>query len=141
MVICIDSCVFIRGFSREDADTQQLLGLIGPKIQLVIPRLVTVEVTRNLAKRAQQMAFYRLFRNHEHAAIVDGPIPPVLLSRYLALGLSEKGDAYIGAFAEWMRVDTLISDNRHFLRELRTDAYRLLSPGDFLKRLEEEPSE
>jgi hypothetical protein len=31
-----------------------------------------------------------------------------------------------------MRVDFLISDNRHFLHSLRTDAYQLLSPGDFL---------
>jgi hypothetical protein len=34
-----------------------------------------------------------------------------------------------------MRVEYLISDNRHFLRAFRTDAYQLLSPGDFLDKL------
>jgi len=38
-----------------------------------------------------------------------------------------------------MQVDYLISDNRHFLQELRTDAYRLLTPGDFLEILQGEP--
>ena len=135
MVICIDSCVFIRGTVRQETDTAQLLGLIGPEIQLVIPRLVAVEVTRNLASRSQLLAFYALFHHNENATIIDAPIPRRIIARYLALGLSDKGDAYIGAFAEWMRVDCLISDNRHFLRDLRTDAYMLLSPGDFLKQL------
>jgi len=139
MVTCIDSCVFIRGLIREDADTRQLLGLIGPEIQLVIPRLVAIEVTRNLTTCPQQLAFYSLLHKNENAAIIDAPIPPRLIARYLALGLSEKGDAIIGAFAEWMQVDYLISDNRHFLQELRTDAYRLLTPGDFLEILRGEP--
>lgn len=73
--------------------------------------------------------------------IIDLRVPERLVADYVARGLRAKGDAYIGAFAEWMRVEYLISDNRHFLRELRTDAYRLLSPGDFLKRLEQEPKE
>ncbi|CUS03621.2 protein of unknown function [Candidatus Promineifilum breve] len=105
----------------------------------MIPRLVAVEVTRNLTTRPQQVAFYSLLHKNENAAIIDAPIPPRLIARYLALGLSEKGDAIIGAFAEWMQVDYLISDNRHFLQELRTDAYRLLTPGDFLEILQGEP--
>ncbi len=132
MVICIDSCVFIRGITRNEGDTEQLLGVIGPDIQLVIPRLVANEVTRNLVARSQKLAFYRLFHKNQNASVIDAPIPPRLINRYMALGLSEKGDAIIGAFAEWMRVDYLISDNRHFLSALRTDAYRLLSPGAFL---------
>ena len=120
---------------RGEEDTEHLLGLIGPDIQLVIPRLVAVEVTRNLTERPQQKAFFRLFRKNENALIIDGPIPPRLIARYMALGLAEKGDALIGAFAEWMRVDFLISDNRHFLSELRTDAYQLLTPAGFLEAI------
>jgi hypothetical protein len=57
-----------------------------------------------------------------------------LLNKYVALGLRAKGDAFIGAFAEWQQVKYLISDNRHFLRQLQTDAYQVLDPLTFLLR-------
>lgn len=139
MLICIDSCVFIRGIYQEDSDAQQLLKQIGPAARVIIHRLIAQEVIRNLTDQAQFRTFYRLFYKSEYALIIDEPIPRTLIDRYIALGLREKGDAYIGAFAEWMRVDYLISDNRHFLRDLHTDAYTLLSPGDFLTQLNREP--
>lgn len=40
----------------------------------------------------------------------------------------------IGAFAEWQGVEYLISDNRHFLEELSTDAFEVLGPDEFLRR-------
>jgi hypothetical protein len=132
MLICIDSCVFIRGTSQAQADARRLLDLIGPELRVVIHRQIVLEVARNLDKREDLKLFFSLFHENAAAHIVDGPIPQSLVDRYIVLGLAEKGDAYIGAFAEWMRVDYLISDNRHFLRDLRTDAYKLLSPGDFL---------
>ncbi len=132
MLICIDSCVFIRGTIRQEADTRQLFALIGPRVQLVIPRIVAIETTRNLTWASQRTSFYRLFHKNDSASIIDVPIPSVLIERYIALGLAEKGDAVIGAFAEWMHVDYLISDNRHFLQQVRTDAYRLVTPAEFL---------
>jgi hypothetical protein len=135
MLICIDSCVFIRGINHDQSDAQQLLKRIDPQIQVTIHRLIAQEVSRNLVGQAQLRAFYSLFYKSLNATIIDAQIPPMLIEKYVALGMAEKGDAYIGAFAEWMRVDYLISDNRHFLRELRTDAYGLLSPGDFLEQL------
>jgi hypothetical protein len=132
MLICIDSCVFIRGINQEQSDAGRLLELIGPEVRVIIHRLIVQEVTRNLVGRAQVRTFYKLFHKSENAFLSDAPIPQTIIERYMALGLREKGDTYIGAFAEWMRVDYLISDNRQFLRELRTDAYRLLAPGDFL---------
>ena len=136
MVICIDSCVFIRGITRPEADTQRLFELIGPALRVVISRLVAVEVTRNLSDRTQQAAFYRLFYKTDNATIIEEPVPLELIEQYIALGLPEKGDAIIGAFAEWLAVDYLISDNRHFLRHLRTEAYRLLTPAGFLEAIE-----
>lgn len=59
----------------------------------------------------------------------------MLIERYIGLGLAEKGDAYIGAFAERMRVDYHISDNPHVLRHLHTEAYGLLMPVDFLRHV------
>lgn len=139
MRICIDSCVFIRGLRDPSTDAAQLLAQTGPSLEIFIPRLVAREVTRNLLFPSVTAQFYRLFHNSRFAHIVDEPVPDEIFQGYLALGLNVKGDAYIGAFAEWMQVDYLISDNRHFLRRLRTDAYQLLSPGDFLDLLRKEP--
>jgi len=131
MRICIDSCVFIRGLREPSTDAAQVLALISPSFHVYIPRLVIQEVTRNLV--APDIArFYGLFIGKEFAHIVDSPIPEKLFRLYATLGLNIKGDALIGAFAEWMHVEYLISDNRHFLQEVRTDAYRLVTPAEFL---------
>ena len=135
MRICIDSCVFIRSFNQEGSDAERLMLAIGPRVQVVINRLIVQEVTRNLSGPKQIRRFFQVFHESTAAFIVTSPIPPASLDRYSALGLREKGDAIIGAFAEWMAVDYLISDNRHFLRELHSDAYQLMSPGDFLNLL------
>jgi hypothetical protein len=47
-----------------------------------------------------------------------------------------KADAFIGAFAEWMQARCLISENRHFLREFKTDAYKVLSAEEFIAHWE-----
>ena len=136
MRICIDSCVFIRGIPYAASDAGQLLDRISPTLHVFIPRVVAIETTRNLKVVTDVAKFYRLFHERPFARIIEDPIPPDLFQRYVDLGLRAKGDAYIGAFAEWLRVDYLISDNRHFLRHLRTEAYRLLTPAGFLEAIE-----
>ncbi len=132
MRICIDSCVFINGLTQTDLDAIRLLEVIGPDLVLVIPRLVAQEVTRNLQTPEQVRRFYRLFHQRPFAFIVDELTPVSLVEDYTRRGLPQKADAFIGAFAEWMDVGYLISDNRHFLRELQTTAYRILDPAEFL---------
>ena len=136
MRICIDSCVFIYGAQREKSAERRLITLIGPTVQLVIPRLVAQEVTRNLRSTKQVRRFYRLFHELDSASIVDGPVPAEMVAKYISLGLPAKADAYIGAFAEWMQVHYVISDNRHFLRELRTHAFEVLDAAAFIARWE-----
>jgi hypothetical protein len=140
MLICIDSCVFIRGITQPRSDARQLLDLIGTDIRVAIHRVIVLEVVRNLGKPEDLKLFFSLFDEHSPAFIVENLIPSGLVESYIARGLREKGDAYIGAFAEWLRVDYLISDNRHFLNELRTDAYRLLTPAEFLEVWRARPS-
>jgi len=136
MHICIDSCALIHGLQESDPASARLLDLLGEELIVIIPRLVAQEVTRNLDSRAQVRRFYRLFQNHEFALIIDDPVPEALVSKYSALGLPAKADAFIGAFAEWMSVQYLISDNRHFLRELKADAFEVVDAETFLARLE-----
>lgn len=134
MRICIDSCVFIHGLQESDVAADRLLNLIGPELPLVIPRLVAQEVTRNLNTPEQIRRFYRLFQAYDFAFIVDDPVPRILVDKYTTLGLPAKADAFIGAFAEWLEVRYLISDNRHFLRDLQTDAFNVLDAAEFISR-------
>ncbi len=136
MRICIDSCALIHGLQESDPASARLLDLLGEELIVVIPRLIAQEVTRNLDSRAQVRRFYRLFRNHEFAFIIDDPVPENLVNKYAALGLPAKADAFIGAFAEWMSARYLISDNRHFLRELKTEAFEVVDAETFLARWE-----
>ena len=136
MRICIDSSVLIPALRRSDPVAVRLIRSIGPELTLLTPRLVAQEVTRNLYVPDQVRRFYRLFKRRGFAFIIDEPIPPELVNKYVALGLPEKADAFIGAFAEWMDVRYLISDNRHFLRELETDAFVVLDAAEFVSRWE-----
>ena len=138
MRICIDSCTLIHGLQESDPTSARLLDLIGEELMVVVPRLVAQEVTRNLTSREQVRHFYHLFHNHEFAFIVDDPVPEVLVIKYANLGLPAKADAFIGAFAEWMGARYLISDNRHFLRTLKTDAFDVVDAATFLARWETE---
>lgn len=132
MHICIDSSVIIPGLHGSDPAAVHLLELISPTLRLVIPRLIAQEVTRNLTTTEQVRLFYQLFQAQDIALIVDEPVPQNLVDKYVQLGLPAKADAFIGAFAEWMAVEYLISDNRHFLRDLQTNTFTVLDANSFV---------
>lgn len=132
MHICIDSSAFILGLQETDPSAVRLLELIGSELNLIIPRLIAQEVTRNLNTPEQVRQFYRLFQNYGFAQIIDEPVPSALVEKYVNLGLPSKADAFIGAFAEWMNVSYLISENRHFLRDLKTKAFLVSDAAKFV---------
>lgn len=132
MRICIDSNQFIFGLSGSDPASEILLKLL-PRLDVVIPRLVLKEVTRNL-NQAQIKALYTLLRQAPHLVIVEDPVPDELIQKYVALGLREKADAVIGAFVEWQKAKYIISDSRHFLDELHSKTFEVISPEEFLQR-------
>lgn len=60
-------------------------------------------------------------------------VPDPYVLQYRTKGL-KKGDAVIGGFCEWHHVEVLISENRHFLRELTTDhAFTIMNPSEFCR--------
>ena len=131
MRICIDSNQFIFGISGSDMASETLMKLL-PRLEVVIPRLVLKEVTRNL-NQTQVKAFYALLHQAPHVTIVEDPVPAELVQKYISLGLREKADAVIGAFAEWQGAKYIISANRHFLDELQSNAFEVVNPGEFLQ--------
>lgn len=133
MRICIDSSVFIRGLLTGDPAIARVIDSVGPNLTLTIPRLVALEVTRNLQSLNQVRLFYQIFQDFDNASIIDEPVPLEMVQLYGAKGLPLKADAFIGAFAEWKQVDVLLSDNRHFLRELESPAFSVHTPDEFWK--------
>ncbi len=131
MRICIDSNQFIFGLSGSNVASERILKLL-PRLEVVIPRLILKEVTRNL-NQAQAKTLYTLLNQSPHVAIVEDPVPAELVRKYIDLGLREKADAVIGAFAEWQGASYIISDNRHFLDELQCNAFKVVSPDEFLR--------
>ena len=138
MRICIDSSVLIPAVRDTDPTAAMILNVLGPDLSLVIPRLVAQEVNRNLTTPRQLRLFYRLFSIHGNAVIIDQPVPQDLVSKYVGLGLTEKLDAFIGAFVDWLQIPYPISANRHFLRNLQLDAFRVLDASEFLAHFRED---
>ena len=132
MRIWVDNNQFILGIAGSDPASEALMKLL-PYLDVVLPRIVLKEVTRNL-NHLQAKALYKLFHFSLSILIIEEPVPVDLARNYIELGLREKGDAIIGAFAEWQWVDYVISENRHFLRELQSKAFEVLSPNEFLQR-------
>ena len=138
MRICIDSSVLIPAVPDTDPAATMILKVLGPGLSLVIPRLVAQEVNRNLTTPRQLRLFYRLFSVYGNAVIIDQPVPHDLVNKYIELGLPEKADAFIGAFVDWLHIPYLISANRHFLRNLQLDAFRVLDASEFLANYRED---
>ncbi len=132
MRICIDSNQFIFGIGGMDPASETMMSLL-PGLEVVLPRLVIKEVSRNL-NESQRKTFFSLLNKMSQVKIVDVPVPVELVQKYVKLGLPEKADAFIGAFVEWQGARYLISDNRHFLAELSGSAFEVLSPEEFLYR-------
>ena len=131
MRICIDSNQFVFGISGSNVASETLLKLL-PRLEVVIPRLIMKEVTRNLSQ-SQVKALYSLLNQSPHVSIIEDNVPAELVRKYVDLGLREKADAVIGAFAEWQGARYIISDNRHFLNELQSDSFEIVSPDEFLQ--------
>ena len=132
MRICIDSNQFIFGIAGTDPASETLLLLL-PNLDVVLPRLVVREVTRNL-NDAQSRAFHALLSGAPGVQVVDEPVPADLVAKYVDLRLPQKADALIGAFVEWQGAKYLVTDNRHFLSDLVGAAFEVLCPGEFIRR-------
>ena len=81
--------------------------------------------------------FYGLLNDPSAHATRTYYEPPVeLWLKYLDLGLPEE-DAFIGAFAEWVGARFVVSENKHFLRRLKSDAFQVTDASTMLQRLRE----
>ena len=116
MDFVLDSNIFIFAFDPpQKPSCVSLLALLlenRATFHVHIPRLILTEIRRNLTPLLMQDAM----RFAHQLAIPDEDfvVPSKLSAQYEARGL-KPADAFIGAYAEWVKADGLISENRHFL--------------------------
>ncbi len=135
--VALDSNVYVFGIVGDDTHSycERLLFEHIGDLRLFVPRQVVTEVHRNLPP-AEQHIFYELL---ESAAEVDWDFrdpPGDLLAHYELLG-AKKGDAAIAAEIHAAAVPVLVSENRHFLNEIRDLPFKVVSASETLDLLAE----
>ena len=73
MRICIDSNQFIFGLGGTDPASETLMTLL-PGLEVVLPRLVIKEVSRNLTE-SQTKTLFSLMNKASQIKIVEEPVP------------------------------------------------------------------
>ena len=129
MLISLDTNIWIFGLLKSNSYCEKIL-LNLSSFNIIIPNQVRMELVRNLPDNYVE-EFYKLV-NESGTRLDYERVPDMYISRFKSKGL-KKGDAVIGGFCEWRKVDTIISDNRDFLRGLATegDYFKVISPQKF----------
>jgi len=128
MQVSLDTNVWIFGLLRSNEFCQKIL-LNLSNFNIVVPNQVRVELVRNLPDRYMK-EFYQL-ASEANVQLDYEKVPDVYITMFESKGL-KKGDAIIGGFAEWQKVDKIVSDNRDFLRGLSTGHhFEVMSPQAF----------
>lgn len=136
MRVVLDSNEFLFALISKNESTLDLFELLDDPLFLVlIPSIVLDEVTERLKQLAGKdfaSGIREDILNSKISVVDIKPMPQRLIAKYVKIGL-KKEDASIAAFVEWQRSDYLISENRHFLKELKTDKFKTLTARDFLR--------
>lgn len=145
MKIILDTNEYLFGLDRESGEeaSVKLLNVVRLMIEdikdfnLLLPEIIREEVQRNIPQQLEK-DFYKLIYSSEkieHHSMMD--VPMKLFNKYRNEKELKEGDALIAAFAEFMKVDYLISENRHIYKNLKIKEFVTVNASEFLKILEE----
>ncbi len=127
LTIVLDSNEYIFGLSEQlKPSTSLLKNLSGCIIKL--PRFILDELHDNL----EEILLKKLYRliNNAKIEIIEEQIPAFLIEKYQKQLPAE--DAVIAGYCELLKVDVLISENRHFLVDFHPKAFKILDAQNFL---------
>jgi hypothetical protein len=133
-LIVLDSNEYIIGLTVPGSDSTRLLDILAETgsdciYTVAVPLMVQLETVSNLGQHHAKR-FFRLVNMPPWQGVYYQLPPSKLLRKYLSL-LPEE-DSHIAAFAEWVKAGYLVSENRHFLHRLQTDAFRVVDAGGML---------
>jgi predicted nucleic acid-binding protein len=128
MRISLDTNVWIFGIVGSDKFCEAIL-LNLAQFKVIVPNQVRVELERNLSQQNLKKFYY--FIKEFNIDINYEQVPEIYITMFEGKGL-KKGDAIIGGFAEWQKIEAIVSDNRDFLRGLSPEHYfEVMSPQEF----------
>ena len=130
MIVVLDSNEYII-FLRENSGFLNKIIEIDI-ITIHINELILKEVLRNIDENAKKSFYTSLLQNN--ITLHNDKLPYYLFEKYKQLNL-KKGDIAIAAFCESIGAAYLISENRHFLREVKFDKFKVLTMKDFMGML------
>lgn len=145
MRIILDSNEYILGLDTTEgpSPSSKLLDFVGILIdemedfRLLVPEIIVREVQRNLPSDLEK-DFFRLIQSSqkiEYHHLLE--VPKETFKKYRQQKLLKQGDALIAAFADFMRADYIVSENRHIYRDLKSSVFATLTAQDFLSLFEE----
>lgn len=128
MRISLDTNVWIFGILEQDLYCQKILLNLG-NFEIIVPNQVRKELSDNLSQEYLKFFYQLALQPNVHLSYELVPDAYVTMFENKRL---KKGDAVIGGFAEWQKVDKIVSDNRDFLRGLSAGHYfEVMSPQEF----------
>lgn len=129
LTILLDSNEYIFGLTESLEESAKLLKILS-SFKVKIPRFVLDELNDNLSGDLLKK-LYQLIRN-SNIEIVEDKVPVSLVEKYEKELPAE--DAVIAAYCEFLKVDIMISENRHFLVDFDPKLFMVLSAQSFLQK-------
>ena len=144
MRIILDSNEYIFGLDTAvgPSPSSRLLDLVrilideSEEFRLLVPEIIVREVQRNLPADLEK-DFFRLIQSSpkiEYHTLVE--VPKRTFEKYRQESRLKQGDALIAAFADHMKADYIVSENRHIYRDLKATGFVTLTAQDFLDLIE-----
>jgi hypothetical protein len=145
MRIILDSNEYILGLDSTagPSPSSRLLDLVrilideSEEFRLLVPEIIVSEVQRNLPAGLDK-DFFRLIQSSqkiEYHNLLS--VPMSTFQKYRRHRGLKHADALIAAFAEYMKADFIVSENRHIYRDLKSTSFISLTAQDFLDLLQE----
>ncbi|MBI1935076.1 hypothetical protein HYS31_01420 [Candidatus Woesearchaeota archaeon] len=134
-IVVLDSNEFIFGLTGTEHYPKLLIdSLESAKLSndFRIHSQILKEVLDNIPQHLHGDIF-ELF-NSETIAFDEEPVSKDLWNKYKEMNL-KKGDIIIAAYAEMIDTDILVSENRHFLKELKKANFEIMNAEQFLKEI------
>ncbi len=145
MRVILDSNEYILGLDTTAGPTpsSRLLDLIRilidelEEFRLLVPEIIIREVQRNLPAELEK-DFFKLIQSSlkiEYHDVLD--VPKATFQKYRRHKRLKHADALIAAFADFMKADYLVSENRHIYRDLKVTGFITLTAAGFIDLFQE----
>ncbi len=128
MRIVLDSNEYIILLNGASSIVKDII--TNTKNLIYVNELIVKEVLRNI-NETQKKEFYALLLR-SNIILHTGPMPLELYKKYKNLGL-KKGDIVIASFCELKGINYLISENRHFLKNIKFEDFKVINLKRFIK--------